>query len=357
MDDFSKSLKKNYENLVISNIDEISNADPNLTGSYILDYKLGTPFPEGGIVEIFGPESSMKTTLSLSVIAQALKRGKHCAYINMERSINQNNLLNIKGLRDFIQSPDTDKSLCQFFTLTTGEAALNLIKDFVTHHQKSVVVLDSVDACIPEALLSETIGSIKMGNHAKLMSDALRKLVGAASDSKSTIIFINQIRSSMTAYGSPNATTGGASLRFYAHQRIELLKPGKAEIMTDVDGNTIGTTLRCKIAKNKFMPSISEAAEIPILYNYGVFDTLELVDLAVQLGLLTQGGKGGKQINMPSWDITNSQPSTDTKCLNRIVAGRFLLLDSKLTQYFHDKVTELLKPELTNKFLSANESN
>lgn len=352
MDDFIKSLKKDNDNLRICNVTEVNNPESNSSGSYKLDHRLGNPFPEGGIVEVYGSESSMKTTLSLSVIGEALKKGKHCAYINMERSINQNNIMNIKSLRDFVESVTTDKELFQFLTPTTGEMALNLIKSFVTNYPGCMVVLDSVDACVPEALLAEAIGTIKMGNHAKLMSDALRKLVPAIEETKSTVIFINQIRSSMTSYGNPNQTGGGAGLRFYCHQRIELLKPGKAQVITDSDGKVIGTTLRYKIAKNKYMPAANEEGEIPILYNYGIFDTQELIEYCTEFGFLTQGGKGGKQINMPSWDEATNTISTETKCMSKLAAARLLILDQRLNKYYKDQVQDLLKPVLTNSFLN-----
>lgn len=352
MDDFLKDLKKSNDNLRVCNVTEIANPEANSSGSYKLDFRLGTPFPEGGIVEVFGTESSMKTTLSLSVIGEALKKNKMCAYINMERSINQNNISNIKSLREFVESTTTNKELFQFLTPTTGEMALNIIKSFVTNYHNSVVVLDSVDACVPEALLAEAIGEIKMGNHAKLMSDALRKLVPVIAETKSTVIFINQVRSSMTSYGNPNSSGGGAGLKFYSHQRIELMKPGKAQVITDADGNIIGTTLRYKIIKNKYMPAANEEGEIPILYNYGIFDTYELVEFCTEFGILTQGGKGGKQINMPSWDESTNTISTETKCMSKIAAARLMILENRLHKYFKDQVADILKPTLTNKFLN-----
>jgi len=340
-DDFAaKEIERQYEgHVVLIKASDLENPLSNSSGSYSLDYDLGIPFPEGGIVEIYGPESSMKTTLGLSVIANALRDGKKCAFINMERSINRSHLDKISSLKPFLE-----KNSNSFIIINadSGEKALNVMKLFAEQNPRSVIFLDSVDACIPEAVLSGEIGDNKVGNHAKLMSDAMRRLIDTAYRKKSLLVFSNQIRSKIIAYGNPNESTGGHALRFYAHQRIELQKPGKQQLMTDSDGNITGVLMRYTIRKNKYQPAGQEGT-IPILYNHGIFAELELIEMCLKFGILSFGGKGGKQVVLPGILEDKSDFSTDTKTMSKLNAARYLRIDRDLYTLIDKKYRDFLK--------------
>lgn len=353
---FGKELDRAFDNNSVQLTDVKNAADPlpNLSGSFNLDYDLVIPFPEGGIVEIFGPEGSCKTTLALEVLGAAAKRGKPCLYINMEHSLNKSLLKTIRSIRPSMES---DKpSNIQIVNTTVGEHALETMRLFATQFKNGVVVLDSVDACQPESVLSGEIGENKVGNHGKLMSDALRKMVGVAEVSKTTLIFINQIREKITMYGDPKTTPGGNALKFYAHQRIELMKPGKAQQITDVDGNVIGVIVRYKIVKNKHAPGGIEN-EFPILYGNGIFREDEIITLCIKFGILALGGQGGKRVLIPVLEKGKLKKDT-TIPLSKFDAARRLLMDQELHDYCLLEFQKLIDPDRNDgaKLLKSNEA-
>lgn len=299
---FSKEIGRQFDDgtVRIADVSEMEDPNANSTGSLTLDYDLAIPFPEGSVIEIFGDEGSMKTSLALHAIAEALRKGKDCLFVDAERSLNRRHMSGIRSMQPWLRGSDGENKLKVAKTMT-GEQALQTMRLFASQFPESVVVLDSVDACLPEAVIAGEIGEQKIGNASRLMSDALRKLIGVADDNNVTLIFVNQMRSKIIAYGDPNDTSGGRALKFYAHQRIQLLKPGKSQIMTDTDGDRIGVVMRYKVVKNKFNP-FGQEGEIPILYGHGFYDAQELMNMCLKFGLLSFGGKGGGQVKMPKWE-------------------------------------------------------
>ena len=258
-----------------------SNEVPTLpcipTGSVSLDRALGCGgFPRGRVVEIFGNESSGKTTMTLHAIAQVQAQGGVAAFIDAEHALDVSyaRKLGVKVEDLLISQPDT------------GEQALEITEHLVRSGAIDLIVIDSVAALVPRAEIEGEMGDAHMGVQARLMSQALRKLTGAVSRSGTCIIFINQIRMKIgVVFGNPETTTGGNALKFYSSVRCEIRKAGN---LKDGD-NVIGTRTRVKVVKNKCAPPFKEA-EFDILYNRGVSRAGEVVDLGVELGLLDKSG-------------------------------------------------------------------
>lgn len=247
------------------------------TGSVSLDYALGIGgMPRGRIVEIYGPESSGKTTVALHVVAEAQKGGGTAAFIDVEHALDPvyaSNLgVDIDSL--LVSQPDT------------GEQALEITEALVRSGAIDVVVIDSVAALVPKAEIEGEMGDNHVGLHARLMSQSLRKLAGAISKSKCVAIFINQLRDKIGVfYGSSETTTGGRALKFYASVRIDVRKVETIK----VGGEMIGSHTRAKIVKNKVAPPFKEA-EFDIMYGKGISHEGELVDLAVKFDILKRSG-------------------------------------------------------------------
>lgn len=247
------------------------------TGSLGIDIALGIGgLPKGRIVEIYGPESSGKTTLALSVVAQSQKKGGTCAFIDAEHALDPayakkigvdiNNLL--------ISQPDA------------GEQALEIADTLVRSGAIDVLVIDSVAALVPKAELEGEMGDSHMGLQARLMSQALRKLTSTVSRSNTLIIFINQIRMKIgVMFGSPETTTGGNALKFYASVRIDIRRTGSIK---DKE-NVIGNQTKVKIVKNKVAPPF-KVVDFDIMYGEGISKTGELVDLGVKAGVVEKAG-------------------------------------------------------------------
>ena len=253
------------------------NVDYIPTGSLSLDVALGIGgLPKGRIVEIYGPESSGKTTLALHIVAQAQKRGGEVAFVDAEHALDPDYAARIGVDIDsmLVSQPDT------------GEQALEITDALVRSGAVDVVVVDSVAALTPRAEIEGEMGDTFVGLQARLMSQALRKLAGNISKTNCVVIFINQLRMKIgVMYGNPETTTGGNALKFYASVRIDIRRTEAIKNGTEIVGNRT----RAKIVKNKVAPPFKEAI-FDIMYGEGISKWGELVDLAVQLDLINKSG-------------------------------------------------------------------
>jgi len=250
------------------------------TGSLSLDLALGGGVPRGRIVEIFGPESSGKTTLSLHIIAEAQRAGGTCAFVDAEHALDP-----VYAKRIGV---DTDNLLLS--QPDSGEQALDIVDALVRSNAVDVIVIDSVAALTPRAEIEGDMGDSHMGLQARLMSQALRKLTGAVSKSRTTVIFLNQMRMKIgIMFGNPETTTGGQALKFYTSVRMDIRSIGKVE-GSDQDGKTlIGARVRVKVVKNKIAPPF-KTAEFDIMYDKGISIEGELVDLATKYNIVRKAG-------------------------------------------------------------------
>ncbi|OZB36378.1 MAG: recombinase RecA [Halothiobacillus sp. 15-55-196] len=247
------------------------------TGSIALDAALGIGgLPRGRVVEIYGPESSGKTTLTLQVIAQAQKTGGVCAFVDAEHALDptyaQNLGVNVDDL--LVSQPDT------------GEQALEIADMLVRSGAVDVVVVDSVAALVPKAEIEGEMGDAHVGLQARLMSQALRKLTGNIKRTNCMVIFINQIRMKIgVSYGSPETTTGGNALKFYASVRLDIRRVGAVKKGEEI----IGNQTRIKVVKNKMAPPF-KVVDVDILYGEGISRLMELIDMATTHGLIQKAG-------------------------------------------------------------------
>ena len=247
------------------------------TGSLGLDIALGIGgLPKGRIVEIYGPESSGKTTLTLSVIAEAQKHGATCAFVDAEHALDPDYAgklgVNVDDL--LVSQPDT------------GEQALEITDMLVRSNAIDVIIVDSVAALVPKAEIQGEMGDMHVGLQARLMSQALRKITGNIKNANCLVIFINQIRMKIgVMFGSPETTTGGNALKFYSSVRLDIRRTGAVKEGEEV----VGSETRVKIVKNKVAPPFRQA-EFQILYGKGIYRNGEIIDLGVQQGLVEKSG-------------------------------------------------------------------
>ena len=279
LDGALKQIEKKYGAGAVMRLGQTKtlNVDAIPTGSMTLDMALGIGgVPRGRIVEIYGPESSGKTTVALSIVAQAQKAGGEAAFIDVEHALDpvyaQALGVNINDL--LVSQPDS------------GEQALEIAEALIRSGAIDVIVLDSIAAMTTRAEIDGEMGDLHVGQLARLMSQAMRKLTAAISKSNCVAIFINQIREKIgVMYGNPETTPGGRALKFYSSVRIEVRKGEVLKSGTDV----IGATTKCKIVKNKVAPPFKEC-QFDLMYGTGISRTGEVLDLAVDLDIIKKGG-------------------------------------------------------------------
>jgi recombination protein RecA len=296
------------------------NVEAVSTGSISLDIALGIGgVPKGRIIEVFGPESSGKTTVALHIIAEVQKAGGEAAFIDAEHALDP---IYAKAL-----GVDIDSLLIS--QPDTGEQALEITEALVRSGAIDVIVIDSVAALVPRAEIEGEMGDSHVGLHARLMSQALRKLAGVISKSNCITIFINQLREKVgISYGNPEVTTGGRALKFYSSVRIDIRKIEQIKSGTDI----IGTRTRAKVVKNKVAPPFKDG-EFDIMYGKGISREGEILDLGVKLDIINKSGSwfsyketrlGQGRDNVKDFFIDNPQMAKEIELLIRENKDRLL---------------------------------
>lgn len=272
------TIKKKFGDESVMMLDQKPDVDVDVvpTGSVGLDHCLGVGgLPRGRIIEIYGPESSGKTTLALHVVAEAQKKGGLCAFVDAEHALDPQyaKRIGVKTEELIISQPDG------------GEEALQIVHELVKSGNVAVVVVDSVAALTPRSEIEGQIGDMQMGTQARLMSQAMRMLTSVISKTNTLVVFINQIRSNIGGYGNPETTAGGRALKFYASVRIDIRRT--ATIKTG-DVST-GSEIKVKVVKNKVAPPFRECM-FQIIYNEGISRSGEILTLGEQLKVITRSG-------------------------------------------------------------------
>lgn len=279
LDNTLKDITKRYGDGTIQRLGDAKNMNVDVipSGSLGLDIAIGVGgVPRGRITEIYGPESSGKTTFCLHVIAEAQKRGGICAFVDMEHALDPRyaEVIGVDVETLYVSQPDT------------GEQALEITESLVRSGALDVIVVDSVAALVPRAEIEGEMGDSHVGLQARLMSQALRKLSGAVKQSNVTLIFTNQIREKVgVMFGSPETTSGGRALKFYASVRLDIRRIQSIK----AGGDNIGNRTRIKIKKNKVAPPFRET-EFDIMFNEGISKTGEILDIGTELEIVEKRG-------------------------------------------------------------------
>jgi len=300
------------------NDQHVINVEAISTGCMSLDAAIGIGgVPRGRIIEIFGPESSGKTTVCLHVIAEAQKNGGLAAFVDTEHALDIN----------YAQRLGIDLNNLLLSQPEFGEQALEIVETLVRSGTIDVIVVDSVAALTPRVEIEGDMGDAQMGSQARLMSQAMRKLNAAIGKSKTTVIFTNQLRSKIgVIYGNPETTTGGNALKFYASVRIDIRRKEVIKEGQDITGNRV----RCKIVKNKVAPPFKEV-EFDIMYNEGISRIGDLMDVATEYGVITKSG---------SWYTFGSERAQGREGLKKI-----LIDDKNLMAKLEEEVKKVLSPK------------
>lgn len=293
-------------------------SDTISTGSIGLDLALGIGgIPRGRIIEIYGPESSGKTTLAIHAIAETQKKGGLAAIIDAEHAFD----------KTYAKSLGVDVDSLLISQPDDGEQALDIAEHLIRSGAIDIVVIDSVAALVPRGELEGEMGESKMGLQARLMSQAMRKLTGAINKTNCTCIFINQLRDKIgVMFGSPETTTGGNALKFYASVRMDIRRIGQIK---DKENNIIGNQTRVKVVKNKLAPPF-KTIEFDIIYGKGISKVGELVDMGTDLGIFTKSG---------TWFSYNGQKLGQ----GRDSAKQFLLDNPEFAQDVENQIREKVK--------------
>ncbi len=292
------------------------------TGSLGLDLALGIGgLPKGRVIEIYGPESSGKTTLAIHAIAECQKQGGIAAFIDAEHAFDRHYATNLGVDIDslLISQPDY------------GEQALEITENLIRSGAIDIIVVDSVAALVPRAEIEGEMGDSQMGLQARLMSQAMRKLTGTVGKTGTTLIFINQLREKIgVMFGNPEVTTGGNALKFYASMRLDIRRKGPA--LKDAEGNVMGNHVKVKVAKNKLAPPF-RIAEFDIIYGKGISKNGEILDLGVEYDLIQKSG---------SWYAYNGTKIAQ----GRTSAAQFLSDNPDLATELEAAIKQaILKPE------------
>lgn len=322
-------LEKSYGKGVVMKMDDKSVVAVEVvsTGSFGLDMALGVGgFPKGRIIEIYGPESSGKTTLAMSCIAEAQKKGGLCAFIDAEHAFDKfyAQKLGINTSELLISQPDD------------GEQALEIADNLIRSGAIDVIVIDSVAALVPRAEIEGDMGDSKMGLQARLMSQALRKLTGTINKTGCICIFINQLREKIgVMFGNPETTTGGNALKFYASIRLDIRRIGQIKDGDEISGNRT----KVKVAKNKVAPPF-RVIEFDIMYGKGISRVGEVLDLAVENNIVqksgswfsyegTKLGQGRDSVKELLEDNTEMVAEIEKKLKDKLMAGDIIVPEEK----------------------------
>lgn len=325
-------VKKQYGAGSIMNLSDASEikVETIKTGSVSLDLALGGGIPKGRIIEIYGPESSGKTTLTLHIAAESQKEGGQVAFIDAEHALDP----------EYAKKIGLDLSKCTISQPDSGEEALEIAEILVRSGAIDLLIVDSVAALTPKAEIEGMMGDSHMGLQARLMSQALRKLTAAVSKSKCTIIFINQLRMKIgVMFGNPETTTGGNALKFYASVRIDIRKTAKIDEGTGDSKEVAGHRVRVKVVKNKIAPPFKQA-EFDIMFNQGISKIGDLLDLAVSKEVVKKAGAF-----YSFGDVRLGQ--------GRMNTINFLKDNPKILKEINNKLNQILFPE---KFQSTKKS-